>query len=84
MKVSQICTDNAANMLGAVNRVIEMNCHSYKQGCAAHALDLLLEDWAKILQFKDLIAKAKQVCLFVRNHHVTLALSREFCKTRCY
>ena len=59
MKVSQICTDNAANMLGAVNKVIETYPHIYKQGCAAHALDLLLEDWAKIPQFKDLIAKAK-------------------------
>ena len=78
MKVSQICTDNAANMLGAVDKVIETYPHIYKQGCAAHALDILLEDWAKILQFKDLIAKAKLVCLFVRNHHVTLALFREF------
>ena len=78
MKVSQICTDNAANMLEAVDKVIETYPHIYKQGCAAHALDLLLEDWAKIPQFKDLIAKAKQVCLFVRNHHVTLALFREF------
>ena len=57
--MSQICTDNAANMLGAVDKVIETYPHIYKQGCAVHALDLLLEDWAKFLQFKDLIAKAK-------------------------
>ena len=44
IKVSQICTDNAANMLGALDKVIEMYPHIYKQGCAAHALDLLLED----------------------------------------
>ena len=48
MKVSQICTDNAANMLGAMDKVIETYRHIYKQGCAAHALDLLLKDWAKI------------------------------------
>ena len=59
MKVGQIYIDNAANMLGAVDKVIETYPHIYKQGCAAHALDLLLEDWAKIPQFKDLIAKAK-------------------------
>ena len=82
MKVSQICTDNAANMLGAVDKVIETYPHIYKQGCAAHALDLLLEDWAKIPQFKDLIAKAKRVSLFVRNHHVTLALFREFSQNK--
>ena len=56
MKVSQICTDNAANMLEAMDKVIEMYPHIYKQGCAAHALDLLLEDWTKTPQFKDLIA----------------------------
>ena len=82
MKVSQICTDNAANMLGAVDKVIETYPHIYKQGCAAHALYLLLEDWAKIPQFKDLIAEAKRVCLFVRNHHVTLALFREFSQNK--
>ena len=48
MKVSQICSDNAANMLGAVDKVIETYPYIYKQKCAAHALDLLLEDWAKI------------------------------------
>ena len=82
MKVSQICTNNAANMVRAVDKVIKMYPHIYKQGCAAHALDLLLEDWAKIPQFKDLIAKAKRVCLFVRNHHVTLALFREFLQNK--
>ena len=74
MRVSQICTDNAANMLGAVDKVIETYLHIYKQRCAAHTLYLLLEDWAKIPQFNDLIAKAKRVCLFVRNHHAILAL----------
>ena len=82
MKVSQICSDNAANMLGAVDKVIKTYPHIYKQGCAVRALDLLLEDWAKIPQFKDLIAKAKRVCLFVRNHHVTLALFREFSQNK--
>ena len=82
MKVSQICTDNTTNMLGIVDKVIETYPHIYKQRCAAHALDLLLEDWAKIPQFKDLITKAKRVCLFVRNHHVTLALYREFSQNK--
>ena len=30
MKVSQICTDNATNMLGAVDKVIETYPHIYK------------------------------------------------------
>ena len=69
-------------MLGALDSVVETYPHIYKQGCAAHALDLLLEDWAKIPQFKDLVAQVKRVYLFVRNHHVTLALFREFSQNK--
>ena len=41
-----------------------------------------MKDWTKIPQFKDLVAKAKQVCLFVRNHHVTLAFFRDFSQNK--
>ena len=37
----------------------------------------MLEDWAKIDQFKDLIHKAKRVFIYMRNHHVTMALFQE-------
>jgi hypothetical protein len=53
--VTQICTDNATNMLGAMDDIVTTYSHISKQGCAAHALDPMLEDWAKIDQFKDLI-----------------------------
>jgi hypothetical protein len=75
--VAQICTDNATNMLGAMDNIVKTYPHIFKQGCAAHALDLMLEDWAKIDQFKDLINKAKRVCLYIHNHHMTMALFRE-------
>jgi hypothetical protein len=75
--VTQICTYNATNMLGAMDDIVTTYPHISKQGCAAHALDLMLEDWAKIDQFKDLIQKAKCVCIYMRNHHVTMALFRE-------
>ena len=77
MKVSQICIDNAANMLGAMDKVIETYPHIYKQGCAAHTLDLLLEDWAKIPQFKDLIAKAKRVCICRQTVYVATLFNRQ-------
>ncbi len=80
--VTQVCTDNASNMLGAMDDVVRSYPWIYKQGCAAHALDLLLEDWAKIPTFKDLITKAKRVCLFIRNHHTTMALFREYSKDK--
>jgi hypothetical protein len=75
--VTQIYTNNAMNMLGAMDDIVTTYPHIFKQGCAAHALDLILEDWAKIDQFKDLIHKAKHMCIYMRNHHVTMALFQE-------
>jgi hypothetical protein len=75
--VTQICIDNSTNMLGAMDDIVTTYPHIFKQGCAAHALDLMLEDWTKIDQFKDLIHKAKRVCIYLWNHHVTMALFRE-------
>ena len=45
--VVQICTDNAPVMSLAACDVMRINRHMYVQGCAAHCLDLLLEDWAQ-------------------------------------
>jgi hypothetical protein len=75
--VTQICTDNATNMLGAMDDIVATYPHIFKQGCVAHALDLMLEDWAKTEQFKDLINRAKHVCLYMQNHHMTMAFFRE-------
>jgi hypothetical protein len=75
--VTQICTDNATNMLGTMDDIVTTYPHIFKQGCATYALDLMLEDWAKIDQFKDLIQKAKRVCIYMRNHHVTMVLFLE-------
>jgi hypothetical protein len=61
-------------MLGAIDDIVTTYPHVFKQGCITHALDLILEDWAKIDQFKDLIKKTKSVCLYIRIHHVTMAL----------
>lgn len=76
--VVQICSDNASAMLGAMDKVVEDYPHIYKQGCAAHIIDLLLEDWGKEPRFKELILIAKRVCVYIRNRHVTLALFRQF------
>jgi len=72
--VVQICTDNASAQLGACNLLEVQYPHVYTQGCAAHILDLLLEDWYKENWVKDLVNKAKQVSVYMRGHHVTMAL----------
>jgi hypothetical protein len=77
-KVTQICSDNASAMLGALDDLVPTYPHSYKQGCCAHILDLLLEDWGKEEMFKTLIIRAKRVCIYIRNHHVTMALYHHY------
>ena len=42
--VTQICIDNATNMLGTMDDIVMTYPHIFKQGCAAYALDLILED----------------------------------------
>lgn len=47
LNIVQVCTDNASVILEAM-RILEMTYrHLYSQGCAAHILDLLFEDWRK-------------------------------------
>lgn len=76
--VVQVCSDNAMSMLKALDKVIDEYLYIFKQGCTAHIIDLFLEDWGKEETFKDLIVIAKLVCNYIRNCHVTIALSRQF------
>jgi hypothetical protein len=73
-----ICTDNAVAMANACRTVMQSNPHIYVQGCAAHCLDLLLEDWDKQLWIKILMKKARRICTFVKNHHASQAMFRRF------
>ena len=45
--IVQVCTDNAPVMASARRDLMQSNPHMYVQGCVAHCLDLLLEDWSK-------------------------------------
>ena len=76
--VVQICTNNATAMANAGRTVMQSNPHIYVQGCAAHSLDLLLEDWGKQLWIKRLMKKAQKICTFVKNHHASQAMIQCF------
>jgi hypothetical protein len=43
--VVQVCTDNASTMRKVVSIVQQQWPHLYFQGCMAHTLNLLLQDW---------------------------------------
>lgn len=76
--VVQVCTDNAASMLGALRILEDRYPHVYRQGCAAHILDLLLEDWGKEPWVKELVYRAKRICKFIRAYHAPMALLRKY------
>ena len=68
--VTQICMDNAMNMFLAIDDIVTTYLHVFKQNCAGQTLDLMLDDWTEIDQFKDLIMRTKHVCLYMLNHHL--------------
>jgi hypothetical protein len=50
--------------------------HMYVQGCVAHCLDLLLQDWSNEKQVKILVKKARIIYIFIMNHHASQAIFR--------
>jgi hypothetical protein len=74
--VVQVCTDNAPVMGSACRDLVESHPHLYVQGCAAHCLDLLLEDWGKEQWVKRLVKKGRNICTFINHHHASLAIFR--------
>jgi hypothetical protein len=51
--------------------------HLYFQGCMAHALNLLLQDWGLPQWASSLVEDAQKIVRFIRTHHVPLALFRK-------
>ena len=75
--IVQFCTNNDRSMLNASKKITEKYPHIYMQGCAAHAMDLLLEDWGKATWIKETVEKAKLLVKFVKKCHMPIAV---FCK----
>ena len=75
--IVQMCTDNAAVMTGAMRSLEQKYPHMYRQGCAAHILDLLLEDWGKATSVKDLVKECAAIVHYIRKYQFTLALFRK-------
>ena len=74
--VVQVCTDNAPVMTAASRHIFQSISHLYMQRCAAHCLDLLLEDWGKEEWMKKLVKKARIISIFIKSHHASQAIFR--------
>ncbi|RLN12895.1 hypothetical protein C2845_PM09G14480 [Panicum miliaceum] len=76
-KVVQVVTDNGANYKPAGKLLMERFPTLYWTPCTAHCLDLMLEDVAKLKEFKKPISRARHVTTFIYRHGRLLSAMRE-------
>eukprot|EP00252_Welwitschia_mirabilis_P022545 TRINITY_DN612_c0_g1_i10.p1 TRINITY_DN612_c0_g1~~TRINITY_DN612_c0_g1_i10.p1 ORF type:complete len:678 (-),score=124.38 TRINITY_DN612_c0_g1_i10:842-2875(-) len=67
-KVVQVVTDNGSAYKAAGRLIMSHFPQIYWTPCAAHCIDLLLEDFAKIPWIKKVIRRAKYITKFVYAH----------------
>ena len=76
--VVQIITDNAANHVDAGKMLMERHPTLFWTPCAAHCIDLMLEDIGKISFVKDIVDSSKSITKFIYNHASVLSLMKKF------
>ena len=75
--VVQIATDNASVMKAAAEIITNKYDHIYFQGCAVHAMNLLLGDIAKAKWITEVLKKARTIVTFIKKRHMPLAVFRK-------
>ncbi|KAH9329297.1 hypothetical protein KI387_001405 [Taxus chinensis] len=76
--VVQVITD-AAYVCRAAGKLVEAHYqHIYWTPCCVHAMNNALKDIGKIDWVKNVVADARDVQMFICNHHTSLALFRSF------
>ncbi|XP_066161970.1 uncharacterized protein [Oryza sativa Japonica Group] len=76
--VVQVVTDNASVNTTAASLLTAKRPSIFWNGCAAHCLDLMLEDIGKLGPVEETIANARQVTVFLYAHTRVLDLMRKF------
>ena len=64
----QIVTDNAAPMKAARSILMEEFSHLYWTTCAAHCMDLILEDVGKLDRIAKVILSARTITNYIYKH----------------
>ncbi|CAN1752463.1 hypothetical protein LINPERHAP1_LOCUS4748 [Linum perenne] len=79
--VIQIVTDNATAYKAAGTKLMEKRKHLFWTPCAAHCLDLMLEDFDKNLKLhKSTIEKGRKITNFIYASAILNSMLREFTK----
>jgi hypothetical protein len=75
--VVQVVTNNGANFKAARRILMERIPYLFWRPCAAHCLNLLLQDIGEIKEFNTAINWGKKVCRFLYKHGRILDLMRQ-------
>ena len=78
--VVQVITDNVSNYVNAGMRLMEKRRRLWWTPCAAHCIDLMLEDIGKVNVHDTTLAQVRQVVKFIYGHTWVLNLMRTFTK----
>ncbi|XP_061372531.1 uncharacterized protein LOC133314992 [Gastrolobium bilobum] len=76
--VVQVVTDNGSNYVLAGKFLQAKRCHLFWTLCAAHCLDLMLEDIGKLDRVKRTIKRGISLVGFIYNHSLALNTMRQF------
>ncbi|KAI3730392.1 hypothetical protein L1987_61562 [Smallanthus sonchifolius] len=80
--VVQVVTDNASNYKLAGTYLESSRKHLYWTPCAAHCIDLMLEDIGKITKIKDCLKNAMFANGYIYNHTRLVNMMRRFTNQR--
>ncbi|VVB05423.1 unnamed protein product [Arabis nemorensis] len=80
--VVQVVTDNASNYVKAGKLLMAERKHLYWTPCAAHCIDLMLEDIGKLSMVKDAIKKCIYMNGYIYSHTSLVNMMRKFTKER--
>ena len=78
--VVQVVTDDASNFVAVGKMLGEKRTKLFWSPCAAHCLDLILEDIGKISVFYNTIANAKKITTFIYRNTLVINLYRKYSK----
>jgi hypothetical protein len=79
--VVQIVTDNAANYKAAGELLMQKRSTLFWTPCAAHCIDLMLEDFEKKIPLhKDTIAKGKKITTYIYGRTSLICMLHKFTK----
>ena len=76
--VVQIITDNDASMKKAGMILMQQRPNIFWSPCAAHCLDLMIEDIAKRKMIKGVILKAKKITNFIYQSNRLIAMMKKY------